>query len=117
MTKAHALVLACLSLLGAMPAFADVRLPRVFGDAMVLQRGKPVPVWGWAAPGEKVTVHFAGQEQTCVAAAADGAWSVRLAPLDASGEPREVVVSGANTVTFKDVLVGDVWLCSGDFGT
>lgn len=89
-----------------------VTLPRVFGDHMVLQRGVKVPVWGWAAPGERVVVRFAGQEKAATAGD-DGRWEVRLDPLEASAEPRELAAAGAETVTFKDVLVGEVWLCSG----
>ena len=91
---------------------ADVELAWVFGDHMVLQRDKPVPVWGWAEPGEKVTVRFAGQTKTA-AAGKDGKWSVTLAPLKLSAKPQAVSVSGKNTLTVTDVLVGDVWLCSG----
>ncbi len=93
-------------------ASADVRLPSVFGDHMVLQREMPVPVWGWAAPGEKVTVTFAG---TTVAATADttGKWALKLPAMKASADSREMTMSGNNRLTFKDVLVGEVWLCGG----
>jgi sialate O-acetylesterase len=94
---------------------AAVRLPRVFGDGMVLQRERSLPVWGWAQPGEKVTVRFAGQEASA-AAGGDGAWMVRLNPLQADPRPRELTISAANTVVVKNVLVGDIWLVSGDFG-
>ena len=92
-------------------ARADVRLPSVFGSHMVLQRDITVPVWGWASPKEKVTVEFAGKT---VSAVPDrhGSWSVRLAPM-AAGGPYEMVVRGNNTVRFSDVMVGEVWICSG----
>ena len=93
-------------------ASADVRLPSVFSDHMVLQRGKPVPVWGWAEKGEKVTVSFAGQKKEATAGD-DGRWEVRLDALDASGEGRELGVAGTNEVKIADVLVGEVWVCSG----
>ena len=93
-------------------ALADVKLPAVFSDHMVLQRGVAVPVWGWAEKGEKVTVKFAGQEQT-VTAGDDGTWRVKLAALEAEKKPGVLTVSGKNTLTVKDVLVGDVWVCSG----
>jgi sialate O-acetylesterase len=99
----------------ALPAPAEVQLPRPFGNDMVLQRDKPVPVWGRAKPDESVTVRFDKQEKT-VKAGADGKWMVKLDPMPASSEPRELKVSGSNTVTCRNVLVGDVWLCSGDFG-
>src|SRR5688572_9592375 len=69
---------------------AGLRLARVFGDAMVIQRDRPAPVWGWARPGESVTVRFAGQEHVATAAAEDGRWEVRLTPLEASAEPRDL---------------------------
>jgi sialate O-acetylesterase len=93
-------------------ASAAVTLPKIFADSMVLQRGAPVPVWGLAAPGETVTVSFAGQQKSA-AADANGKWRVTLDALDVSKEPRELVVKGANALTIKDVLVGEVWLCSG----
>ncbi|MCY2990169.1 MAG: sialate O-acetylesterase, partial [Planctomycetota bacterium] len=94
---------------------AELKLAALFGDHMVLQRDRPVPVWGWAKPGEEVTVEFAGQKKTAKAAA-DGKWTVRLDPLKASAEPRELVVqSQIHHLKSRttDVLVGDVWLCSG----
>jgi sialate O-acetylesterase len=102
---------ACLLLLTA-ALRADVRCALVFGDHMVLQRERPVLIWGEAAPGEAVTVEFAGQHKSATAMAA-GQWRVELDPLPASAEPRTLTVRGRNTVTFADVLVGEVWLCSG----
>ncbi len=99
-------------LLGAVPAMADVRVPVVFGDHMVLQRDLAAPVFGQAEAGEKVTVKFAGSEASTAADAA-GKWSVKLPPQKANATPQELVISGKNTITIKDVLVGDVWLCSG----
>ncbi len=91
---------------------ADVTLPHVFGENMVLQRQMEVPVWGQAAPGEKVTVSFAGQNVEGVADAA-GKWMVRLKPLKESADPAVFTVKGTNTITLGNVLVGEVWLCSG----
>jgi len=93
------------------PAAADVRLPSPFGDHMVLQRDLPIPVWGWADPGEQVTVTLASQSRT-TAADPSGRWSVRLDPLKAGG-PHVLKVQGRNTIERQDVLVGEVWLCSG----
>ncbi|MEX2171109.1 MAG: sialate O-acetylesterase [Pirellulales bacterium] len=92
-------------------AFADVRLPRIFTDHMVLQREMPVNVWGWADPGEKITVEIAGQSHSATADA-DGKWRVTLQPL-AVGEPLKLVVKGNNQVEVNDILVGEVWVCSG----
>ena len=91
---------------------ADVRLPAIFGDHMVLQRDQSVPVWGWAEPNEKVTV-TAGAVKATSTAGADGKWSVRLQGLKASDQPIDLMVAGKNQITFHDVLVGDVWVCSG----
>lgn len=84
-----------------------------FADNMVLQRGRPVPVWGKASPGAKVSVSFAGQEKTAVADDS-GAWRVELDAMEASKEGRELSVSdGVHTESFKNVLVGEVWFASG----
>ncbi len=90
---------------------ADVKLPAVFADHMVLQRDAALPVWGWAEAGEKVEVSIAGQTKTATADA-NGKWSVKLDKLTA-GEPTSMTVKGKNTITIQDVLVGEVWLCSG----
>ncbi|MVM34297.1 sialate O-acetylesterase [Spirosoma sp. HMF4905] len=93
-------------------AFGDVRVPKVFGSHMVLQRRKPVPVWGWADPGEKVTVTLNAQMKTAKADKG-GKWSVTLDPMEAGG-PYQLLVKGKkNAVTFDDVLAGEVWICSG----
>ncbi len=98
--------------LGAVPAQADLRLPAVFGDNMVLQRDMTVPVWGWAKPGGSVTVSIAGQSQTATADAG-GRWMVKLSPLHV-GPPLEMVVrEDRQSLTLKNILVGEVWLCSG----
>jgi sialate O-acetylesterase len=90
---------------------ANVRLPAIFSDHMVLQRDAIVPVWGWADPGEKVTVSIAGQTKNTTADAA-GKWSVKLDKLSA-GEALTLVVTGKNKIIVNDVLVGEVWLGSG----
>jgi sialate O-acetylesterase len=91
---------------------ADVSLAPLFQDGAVLQREKPVPVWGWAAPGERVHVIM---EATRISTTADeaGRWMVRLEPRPASAVPRELVAEGSNRVVIRDVVIGDVWLCSG----
>ena len=90
-------------------AQAEVRLAGVFQNHMVLQRGMEVPVWGWADPGEKVSVSFAGQTKEATAGD-DGKWMVRLDAMEASKEGRELK---AGNLVRKDVLVGEVWICSG----
>ena len=93
------------------PAHADVKLPAVIGSHMVLQQGMPVPVWGWADPGEQVTVTLGDQKQSATADP-KGTWRVKLNALTAGG-PHVLTVAGKNTVTLEDVLVGEVWVCSG----
>jgi sialate O-acetylesterase len=105
-----ALSIACVAALPA-EAGAAVTVDKMFSDHMVLQRGLAVPVWGTAGPGEKVSVTFRGRTRSVVADAA-GKWSVRLDPQDL-GEASGLTVRGPNTVTFTDVLVGEVWIGSG----
>lgn len=93
-------------------ASADVTLPRILGSGMVLQRGLPVPVWGWAAAGEKVSVSFAGQTKTSKAGD-DGKWMVKLDPLKANKKAASLTVTGNNKISLDNVLVGEVWICSG----
>jgi sialate O-acetylesterase len=98
----------------AATASAEVRLPAIFSDDMVLQNGMPVPIWGWAASSERVTVKFAGQEKTATAGA-DGKWMLKLDALKSSDTPAEMTVTDAagKVRTIKNTLVGEVWLGSG----
>jgi sialate O-acetylesterase len=98
-------------LLVAVSARADVKLHGLFNDNMVLQREMPVPVWGTAEAGEQVTVTFGDQKKTATADK-DGNWMVKLDPLKAGG-PFEMTVAGKNSLTVKNILVGEVWVCSG----
>jgi sialate O-acetylesterase len=100
-----------LLLLCALPVLADVTPSPLFSDHAVLQSGMSVPVWGKADPGEKVTVSIQGQTASATADAA-GKWMVRLANLKAGG-PLEMTIAAKNSITVKDVLVGEVWLGSG----
>jgi len=100
------------ALLLSVSLFAEVRLPRLFGDNMVLQRDKPIAVWGWASPGEKVTVHFNGQTKT-VRTDKQGQWSLRLDPMSAGGPYQMTVNGGKSDKTFTNVMIGEVWICSG----
>jgi sialate O-acetylesterase len=89
-----------------------LRVAAVFGDNMVLQQRQAVPVWGWSRPGTEVTVRFAGQSKT-VRTDADGRWLVKLGSLKASARPQSMVVESGDTKTFTNILVGEVWLASG----
>jgi len=91
---------------------ADVKLPAIFGDHMVLQEKAKLPVWGTADAGEKVSVSFAGRTGRAVAAI-DGTWRVDLPPVHSSDKGQVLTVAGKNTLTFQDVLVGEVWVASG----
>ncbi|QDT69407.1 hypothetical protein MalM25_23440 [Planctomycetes bacterium MalM25] len=108
-------LLALFAFIGApLVASAAVRLPYVFTHHMVLQRDMPAPIWGTAEPGEKVTVRFDGQEHAATADAS-GNWRVTLDPLS-PGAPRELVITSDRAegpVVVEEVLVGDVWICSG----
>lgn len=106
----HVLALA-LYLAIAVPLQADVALPAMFGDSMVIQRDMPVHVWGTADPGERVTVTFREREATSIASA-NGQWEAYLAPSEAGG-PFSLSVIGDNTIEVNDILVGDVWVGSG----
>jgi len=104
-------------LLTANPLLAEVKLASPFTSHMILQRDKKVPVWGTAEPGETVAVEFAGQKVSATADA-DGNWRIDLEPLKASAEPRALVVTGNHQSPIEnlkcdDVLVGEVWLASG----
>ncbi len=104
-----------LAVSGARVTAAELRLPAVLGDHMVLQAGLPVPVWGWAEPGAEVSVSFAGQTAKATAGA-DGRWEATLAAMPASAESRELRVTTNRDATprvLADVLVGEVWVCSG----
>jgi sialate O-acetylesterase len=108
MKTAHALLTA-LMLLPLAAQAAELKLAALFSDHMVLQCDKPVPIWGWAPAGETVKVEFAGQTKKTTADT-NGKWTVKLDPLKASAEPRELKVGG---LVIRDVLVGEVWLGSG----
>ena len=108
-----ALLAGCLLIgIGAASAGADVTLPAVFSDHMVIQRDLPVPVWGRAESGEVVTVSFGGRLAETTAGV-DGRWRVNLEPLEASAESRTMTIEGRNRVRIDDVLVGEVWICGG----
>ena len=103
------LIVAAVSVAGAK---ANVSLPDVISEGMVLQQGQALPIWGKADPGEVVTVRFAGQSKKAIAAM-DGTWRVKLDRMRANATPATMIVSGKNTIELKDILIGEVWLVSG----
>lgn len=91
---------------------AEVVIPRILGHNMVLQRDQPVSIWGTASVGERVQVKFSGQNKSAEADA-KGKWSVVLDPMKASGVGQDLFITGSNTIVLKNILIGEVWLCSG----
>lgn len=105
--------LAMVAILGVTSSLsANVKMPAIFGDHMVLQQSINLPVWGSADAGEEVSVTVGG-ETAKATAGSDGKWLVKLPPLPSGTTPVTMTVAGKNTFTFQDVLIGDVWLCSG----
>ncbi len=92
-------------------ANANVKMPQLFNDGMVLQRNQIIPVWGWADPNEKIEIRF-NKQVVSTKANLDGKWIANL-KAEKAGGPFELIVKGKNTITLKNVLVGEVWICSG----
>ncbi|MGA2172103.1 MAG: sialate O-acetylesterase [Sedimentisphaerales bacterium] len=94
-------------------ASADIRLPSVIGDNMVLQQGMQVPIWGWADPCERIVIKFGISSRAWSGEAdANGKWMVKIEP-GKTGGPYEMTIEGKNMITLKNILVGEVWVCSG----
>ncbi|NDV82800.1 sialate O-acetylesterase [Bacteroides sp. 51] len=91
---------------------ADIRMPMIFGDHMVLQQDTKITIWGWADAGEEITVSIAGRKAKTTAGA-DGCWQVHLKPIKEKPKGQVLTITGKNTISFEDVLVGDVWVASG----
>src|SRR5690349_2223936 len=104
-------ILIAVALVGSLGASAEVQLPKILSSHMVLQRDRPMHFWGWADPGESVTVSLDGANAGTKADKL-GKWSLYL-PAHAAGGPFTVSVKGANSLTIDDVMVGDVWFASG----
>lgn len=98
-------------LLATKALLADIRLPQIFSDGMVLQRNQPIAVWGWADPSEHVKVELHNQSRETTADA-DGKWKLTLDSEEAGGS-FQLVVSGQNRIVLEDILIGEVWICSG----
>lgn len=98
----------------ALPAAlrAELKLPAIIGDHMVLQQKQTNPIWGWDKPGTKVTVSFAGQTKSGEAGS-DGKWTVKLDPVPANAKAQTLSITGSSKKEVQDVLVGEVWMCSG----
>ena len=112
-SRGHEFAFLLLLLLALAPAVhAELRLPAIIGDHMVLQQNLPNPLWGWDAPGTQVTVTFAGQTKS-TQAGPDGKWTVKLDPVPANERPQTLTITGTEKKEIQDVLVGEVWMCSG----
>ncbi len=93
-------------------SYAELKLPAIFGDSMVLQQKQEDPVWGWDTPGTSVTVFFVDQVKTAEADN-DGRWEVKLDSMSANAAPRTMTIKGTTERVLKDILIGEVWMCSG----
>ena len=109
--KLFILAFSLLLLLKPFVPVAQVRLPQLIADKMVLQRDTIIRIWGWAAPAERIAVSFNGKKYRTVAAS-DGVWQVQLAPMKAGG-PYTMDIRASNHILLNDILIGDVWFCSG----
>lgn len=98
-------------LLTPLAALADVKLPRLVRDSMVLQRDQKITIWGWADSGEKVTVSFLNKKYSAKTQSS-GKWELSIGPLRAGG-PHTMTITGKNKITLNQILIGDVWICSG----
>jgi len=104
-------LLALVILTSASTCYANIKLPKLISDGLVLQRNTKIPLWGWASPGERVTISFKGKNYR-TNADKDGKWNITLPKMSAGG-PYTMTFNGDNTVEVKDILIGDVWLCTG----
>jgi sialate O-acetylesterase len=98
-------------LLLSQEAFCEVRLPKLIGESMVLQRDAKVKIWGWAAPGEKITINFNDKKYETKTGKC-GKWTITLPKMKAGG-PYDMEIKGSNNITIRDILIGDVWVCGG----
>jgi len=96
----------------AASARAELKLPAIIGDHMVLQQKQSDPIWGWDTPGTKVTVTLGGQTKSGEAGA-DGKWTVKLDPMPVNAQPQTLTIEGTSKKEIQDVLIGEVWMCSG----
>lgn len=111
MKSIQSLLTSILLIISVTTALSQVRLPQIIRDGMVMQRDAHINIWGWASPGEKVSVTFDGRKRKTTASA-DGTWSVRL-PKKKAGGPYTMQISGKNRIQLEDILIGDVWLVAG----
>lgn len=104
-------IIAFITLFAIQPAIAQIKLPHIIRDSMVLQRERKINIWGWASKGEKVTVRFKDRTYT-TRTGRNGKWMLKLPAMEAGG-PYTMQINGKNSITLHDILIGDVWFCSG----
>jgi len=110
-TRSTSFLVALLAIFSVTELCAQVRLPQLVSDGMVLQRDAPLKIWGWAAPSEKISMTFNGKTYKTTASS-DGKWHIMMKALEAGG-PYTMNISGSNRIQLRDILIGDVWFCSG----
>ena len=93
-------------------SYADVRLSKLFGSNMILQRNQIIPIWGWAEPGEQISITIVGKSLTTTAKA-DSSWQIDFSDMRLVGHPFDILIQGKNFIKLENVLMGDVWLCGG----
>jgi len=106
------ILISCILFIAAVFSAHAVRLPAVINANMVLQRDMQVPIWGWGDAGEKITVSFAGQSKSATVGK-NGKWMLKLDKLEANAKPSNLTVKGNNEIKLGNILVGEVWICSG----
>ena len=111
MSRLNIFVLVCILLVTSNWVMSQVKLPKVFSDNMVLQRDLPVKIWGWAKANEKVSISFNNQKLSSKANK-DGKWLITLLPMKFGG-PFEMTIKASNELKLRNILIGDVWVCSG----
>lgn len=109
--KVFSLILCLFIFLLSQTAFCEVRIPKLISDGMVLQRDAKVKIWGWAAPDEKITINF-NEKKYNTTTRKDGKWKVTFPKMKAGG-PYDMEINASNKIIIKDILIGDVWVCSG----
>ena len=104
-------VIFILSFLMSVTIYSQVRLPKLISDGMVLQRDAEVKIWGWASSNEKISIHFISSEYNTTADE-KGEWNIILSKLQAGG-PFVMKINASNEISINDIMIGDVWVCSG----
>jgi sialate O-acetylesterase len=111
MKTSHKTKLFIILLFTAISSFGQIRLPHLISDGLILQRDAPIKIWGWAAPNENITLDFEGSASK-ISADSNGIWDIQLPPQKAGG-PYSMTLKASNSIQINNILIGDVWICSG----